>query len=249
MNLYKALAGMMTACMVCMCLSACGQPASMTQQSESQTAEQPAAAVPQQAPVPEGMFVLEDGFSSEPIPESVRQRMLGKSYPENCDVPFEDLRYLRMDYFGFDGQAHRGEMVVNKEIAQAVLEVFSALYKAEYPIERMVLVDDYGADDEASMAANNTSGFCFRVIEGTTSRSFHADGLAVDINPLYNPYVKGDYVGPAAGAEYVDRTLDNPYYITDESLPYKLFTERGFSWGGEWEGTAARDYQHFALGE
>lgn len=190
------------------------------------------------------IFTLSEGFTSQPMPDEVRQRMLGKSYPSNCDVPFENLRYLRMKHIGFDGQTKIGEMVVNKKIATKVLEVFSELYKANYPIEKMVLVDDYNADDEASMTDNNTSSFCFRTVAGSNKRSLHSDGYAIDINPLYNPYVKKTSVEPAAGAPYADRTAGNPYFITRDSLPYKLFKARGFTWGGDWNNS--KDYQHFS---
>ena len=238
----------------CLCLAGCPQPVEQgmpAQAGETSSAVSETAAPAISSAVQPGLFRLEDGFTSEPVPADVQQRMLGKSYPENCDVPFEDLRYLRMDHIGFDGETHRGEMVVNKTIAGAVLEIFAALYKAGYPIEKMVLVDEYNADDEASMADNNTSGFCFRAIAGTGNRSYHADGLAIDINPLYNPYVKNGSVSPANAAQYADRTLDNPYYITAESLPYQLFTERGFGWGGDWEveGMFVKDYQHFSFGD
>lgn len=102
----------------------------------------------------------------------------------------EDLRYLHVLHMGFDGQTKEGELVVNKAIAEDVLAIFRQLYEAEYPIEKVRLVDEYDADDEASMSDNNSSAFNFRFISHTTTISKHGLGMAVDINTLYNPYVK-----------------------------------------------------------
>ena len=187
-------------------------------------------------------------FSSEPIPDAVFTRMLGKSYPKECRVPREDLRYLRITHIGFDGKAHEGEMVCNRRIASELIEIFTALYKARYPIEKIRLIDDYGANDEAAMTDNNTSSFCYRTVSGTNRISKHGYGIAVDVNTLYNPYVvpRKDgtvHIEPAAAKPYVDRSAPNPYKIDRNDLAYKLFTERGFIWGGDW--TNRKDYQHF----
>lgn len=193
----------------------------------------------------EDPIIIRDGFSAERVPESVRQRMYGKSYPEACPVSFEDLRYLKLKYIGFDGKEHDGEMIVNAKIAESILEIFAELYDASYPIEKIRLIDEYDAVDEASMTDNNTSSFCYRTISGSTKLSYHARGLAVDINPLYNPYVSSRKLEPAAGAPYVDRSLDIPYYIDHNDLCYQLFTQHGFFWGGNW--SSVKDYQHFEM--
>lgn len=200
---------------------------------------------PTPAPTPEGMVMLAEGFTHQPVPEDVQARMRGKSYPEDCPVPMEDLRYVRVLHVGFDGEDHEGELVVNARIADDILEIFKGLHDAAYPIEKMVLIDEYGAVDEASMTDNNTSSFCYRTISGSSKLSYHARGLAVDINPLYNPYVSPAKLEPAAGAPYVDRSQDNPYFIDREDLCYKLFTEHGFFWGGNWN--SVKDYQHFEM--
>jgi hypothetical protein len=187
-------------------------------------------------------------FSVQPIPDAVFARMLGKSYPKDCKVPRSDLRYLRITHIGFDGKPRTGEMVVNRRIADEVLEIFKKLYAARYPIERIQLIDDFDANDERAMTANNTSSFCYRTISGTNTISKHGYGIAVDLNTLYNPYVvpkKGNMVRvePAAGWPYIDRAAPNPYRIDTNDLAYKLFTERGFIWGGSWKNR--KDYQHF----
>ena len=175
------------------------------------------------------------------------EKMQGKSYKADCTVPREDLRYLHVLHMGFDGQTKEGELVVNKAIAEDVLAIFRQLYEAEYPIEKVRLVDEYDADDEASMSDNNSSAFNFRFISHTTKISKHGLGMAVDINTLYNPYVKtvnGKLsIEPANAEAYVDRSGDFPHKIDHNDLCYKLFTRYGFTWGGDW--THSKDYQHF----
>lgn len=181
------------------------------------------------------------------ITDDIFARMQGKSYKEDCTVPREDLRYVHVRHMGFDGEVKDGELVVNKAIADDVLAIFEELYKADYPIEKVRLVDEYDADDEASMSDNNSSAFNFRFISHTTRISKHGLGMAVDINTRYNPYVKtvdGKLsIEPANGADYVDRSKDFPHKIDHEDLCYKLFKEHGFTWGGDW--THSKDYQHF----
>lgn len=191
--------------------------------------------------------ITSDDFYISGIPDDIFAKMQGKSYKDNCTVPREDLRYVHVRHMGFDGEAKDGELVVNKAIADDVLAIFEELYKADYPIEKVRLVDEYDADDEASMSDNNSSAFNFRFISHTTRISKHGLGMAVDINTRYNPYVKtvnGKLsIEPANGADYVDRSKDFPYKIDHDDLCYKLFTEHGFTWGGDW--THSKDYQHF----
>ena len=188
-----------------------------------------------------------DDFYISEIPDDIFAKMQGKSYKEDCTVPREDLRYVHVRHMGFDGEVKDGELVVNKAIAADVLAIFEELYKADYPIEKVRLVDEYDADDEASMSDNNSSAFNFRFISHTTRISKHGLGMAVDINTRYNPYVKtvdGKLsIEPANGADYVDRSKDFPHKIDHEDLCYKLFKEHGFTWGGDW--THSKDYQHF----
>lgn len=187
-------------------------------------------------------------FEMSEISDEVFEKMQGKSYTSECHVPREDLRYLQMSYVDFDGNTQLGEMVVNKQIAQDVLEVFSQLYEAKYPIEKMRLIDEYDAVDEVAMTDNNSSAFCFRFINNTNKFSNHAKGMALDINPLYNPYVNRDknYFEPKAAEPYLDRTKDVPYYMDGNDLAVKLFKERGFVWGGDYAGNT-KDYQHIEM--
>lgn len=189
----------------------------------------------------------EESFYAEEISDGLFSSMQGKSWPEGCTMAREDLRHLHLLYKDINGEEHEGEMVCNALIADKVVDIFRQLYDAGYPIERMELIDKYNGDDEASMSDNNTSCFNYRVISGTNKLSKHAMGLAVDINPRYNPYVHSDSgtekVEPANGAAYTDRSGDFPYKIDKEDAAYKLFTQAGFSWGGAWK--SSKDYQHF----
>ena len=175
------------------------------------------------------------------------ERMDGKSYKKNCTVPREQLRYIRTLHYGFDGEVRIGEMVANKKIASKLCDIFYELYQEKYEIEKMVLVDDYDADDNLSMADNNTSCFNFRTVSGTKRLSNHSYGLAVDINPRYNPYIHmkdGKMVcEPENGRRYQNREKQFEHKITPEDPCYQIFIRNGFTWGGEWE--ASKDYQHF----
>lgn len=186
-------------------------------------------------------------FYQEEISDIVFERIYGKSLKEDCTVPKEELRYVRVLHMGFDGETHIGELIVNQAIADDVTAIFRELYQSAYPIEKLRLIDDYDADDEQSMADNNSSAFNFRLISHSTTLSNHAKGMAVDINPKYNPYVKTvdgeELCEPANAWEYTDRTEDFAYKIDTEDLCYQIFTKYGFSWGGSWTGT--KDYQHF----
>ncbi len=195
---------------------------------------------------------LDNCFAFEPIPDEVWTRMQGKTYKENPHIGREDLRRVRVLHRDGEQNIRLGEMVCNRIIAERLVDIFRRLYDARYPIARMVLPDVYDADDEAQMRDNNSSCFCYRPIVGTTKLSKHGRGLAVDINTLYNPFCKrrddgGCFVQPATGATYCDRKKDFPYKIDREDLAFKLFTERGFTWGGDW--TTHKDYQHFELKE
>lgn len=188
-------------------------------------------------------------FYIKPIPNDIFEKMQGKSYKENCTVPREELRYLHILHVGFDNNTHEGELIVNKRIAEDVLEIFKKLYKAGYQIEKVRLIDEYNALDELSMRDNNSSAFNFRYISYLTTLSKHAMGLAVDINTLYNPYIKQVdgrlNIEPANAVQYVDRNRQFPHKIDHDDLCYKLFTKYGFEWGGDWEDS--KDYQHFEI--
>jgi hypothetical protein len=187
-------------------------------------------------------------FTVQPVPDAVFERMQGYSYPKGCTIARADLRYLRLSHVDAEGHEHVGEMVCNKAIAQDVLDIFRELYRQKYPIQRIRLIDDYEANDERSMRDNNTSSFCYRTVSGTTKLSKHAQGMAVDINTLYNPYVRTGKDGrrivePSTAVKYVDRTKSFPYKIEKGDLLHRLFLRHGFRWGGSWR--TMKDWQHF----
>ena len=182
-------------------------------------------------------------FEATPIPPAIEARMRGVSYPEGADIKLDDLRYLKLSYIDFEGNPQVGEMVCNKAVAQDLVEIFQALYEERYPIRSIRLIDDFGGDDDASMQADNTSCFNYRKKVGVRELSKHALGLAVDVNPFENPYVRPTRIRPAEARDYADRTRDFPHKIDKDDLCYKLFRAHGFSWGGTWR--SVRDYQHF----
>ena len=183
------------------------------------------------------------------IGATLAERM-STSHGPGCPVPLRDLRYLRMTHRDFDGVARTGEMVVHRRYARDVTLAFGRLYDVGFPIRRMRLVDDYGGDDDRSMAANNTSGFNCRRVAGQTTWSDHAYGAAIDINPIQNPYVRPGVHRPAVGARLRPRRPRrqrprrggrDPARRTPWSLPSPGI---GWQWGGYW--LSSKDYQHFA---
>ena len=191
----------------------------------------------------------EDAFFTQMmIDEYLFRRMNGKTYKEDSPVPLTDLRYLRMLHCDLDGNVHVGELVCHKSVSDDILTIFHKLYHAGYPIEKMILCDEYeNADILLSSADNNTAAFNDRNTVGKTTKSLHAQGIAIDINPLYNPYIMnhddGSYeCAPGNGEPYMDRSGNFPYKIDRNDLCYKLFTEAGFTWGGIWN---SPDYMHF----
>lgn len=203
--------------------------------------------------IPEDRVTYKEGFYYQSLDDMVIERITGCSYPiledgESIEIGYDDLSYVVIQYVGFDFETHQGEIICNKTIAQDLVEIFYELYRNEYQLESVALIEEYEGNDYASCEANNTSCFNYREVVGSSSLSKHALGLAIDINPLYNPYITyngdGSYnVYPENAADYVDRSKAFPYKIDENDLCYKLFTEHGFTWGGHWN--SVKDYQHF----
>lgn len=181
------------------------------------------------------------------IPDNVWSRINGVSYKQGCPVKRSALRYMQVLHVSTDGSTKTGEIICHESIAQDLIEIFQKLYEARYVIERIELIDNFNASDDKSMEANNTSCFNFRTATGNTkSISKHGYGLAIDINPLYNPYVKGNIVKPKKSSKYAYNRAyrsDIPQKIDRNDLCYKLFIQHGFNWGGAWK--SLKDYQHF----
>ena len=170
---------------------------------------------------------------------------MSSSWRAGCPVELRDLRLLTVVHIGFDGQARTGELVVHATVADDIVRVFRMIFEARFPIEQMRLVDDFGADDDRSMAANNTSAFNCRRATGSSRWSEHAFGKAIDINPVQNPYVtRSGAVLPPAGTPFVDRDPAAPGLIAAAGPVVRAFDDIGWGWGGRW--SSGKDYQHFS---
>ena len=193
---------------------------------------QPASAAP--------MFV---STVTEITPE-LAARMTSTWRP-GCPVPLAELRYVTVRYIDFEGQVRTGELVVNQDAADAMVQVFTTLFAERYPIRQMRLMDDFDGDVNAGLAADNTSAFNCRTTLLGTIWSEHAYGRAIDVNPLENPYwhAGSNFVAPTAGRPYVERP-DEPSVIQDGDVVVQAFAAVGWKWGGDWTRTV--DWMHFS---
>lgn len=182
-------------------------------------------------------------FHAVELNGAILNRIEGRSLKRGALIDIKELRYLPVLHKDICGRTLAGELICSESIAADLEAIFRELYALEYPIERMVLIDEYDAIDEASMEANNSSCFNYREIAGSKKLSKHALGRAVDLNPLYNPYVKGNTVSPASAAAYTGRKGKWPYKIERGDAAYRLFKAHGFTWGGDWQ--SLKDWQHF----
>jgi poly-gamma-glutamate synthesis protein (capsule biosynthesis protein) len=183
---------------------------------------------------------------AEPVRGHIAERIKGSSWHPGCPVGIGQLSLVEVSYWGFDGEVHRGRLVINDAEADGVVAAMKRLFHLRYPIRRMELVDRYGADDHRSMNADNTSAFNCRFVAGTSHWSMHAYGRALDLNPIENPYVAGSHVSPSAGTPYADRSRHARGMIHAGDDVVEAFAKKaGWGWGGSWP-AAARDYQHFS---
>ena len=195
---------------------------------------------------------MNETFYISEIDEKIFARIDGKSYKKSCPLLLSELRYLHVLHKDLSGKTLEGELICNVRIAEPLTDIFKKLFVENYPIEKIRLIDEYDADDELSMRDNNSSCFNFRYVSYTNRISLHGFGLAVDINPLYNPYIKTvdgkKIIAPDTSADFEDRTKSFPYKIEANDLCCKLFAEHGFKWGGDcWDDEW--DYQHFFIEE
>lgn len=198
------------------------------------------------------MSDLDPYFTSKAVDTTILNFISGKSYRENPDITLEDLTYLKLLHYNYNHEIQVGELLINHQIATDCIEIFQELFRQQYEISSMYLIDRYwmgdgSSTDTASMSDNNSSGFCYRTIAGTSKLSNHALGFAIDINPYENPYItykNGVPVFYHENAEnYADRDLKLSHMIDHDDLCYQLFTQHGFTWGGDWKNS--KDYQHF----
>jgi hypothetical protein len=183
-------------------------------------------------------------FTYTSLPSEIKEKINGNSFKSTGPISMDDLAYVQVIYWGFDDKEHKGELIVNKKIASEVVDIFKDLYEARFQIEKIKLIDDYNSDDNLSMNDNNTYAYCYRYITGSKNKfSKHSYGIAIDINPVQNPYIKKGKVLPEAGKIYVDRKNIKKGMVLKGDSCYKAFKDRGWTWGGEWK--TLKDYQHF----
>ncbi|MEX2274724.1 MAG: M15 family metallopeptidase [Actinomycetota bacterium] len=194
------------------------------------------------------MGISSKSFDAEiaSIDEAGRRQMEESSWRPGCPVQIEDLRTIGLTHWDFSGQVREGTIVVHESVADDVVSVFRALFDAAFPLERLGPIDAFDGDDDRSMAANNSCGFNGREIALTPGVwSQHASGLAIDLNPVQNPYVRRDgSVLPETGHRYLDRTQQEPGMIQPNDAVVRAFSAIGWGWGGDWEPN--KDYQHFS---
>jgi hypothetical protein len=182
--------------------------------------------------------------AADPVPPALVAKMRTTTWHSGCPVAPEDLRQLTIPYWDFSHKRATGLLIVHKDVAKEVEQIFRDLFAHEFLIQRMAPVEEYKGDDDASMAANNTSAFNCRDVTGQPGKfSNHSWGRAIDINPLTNPYIKGETVLPPEGRQYLDRTRAFPGSILAGSFIVNRFARAGWQWGGSW--TDRKDYQHF----
>lgn len=186
------------------------------------------------------------GFSAtvHPISASLERQMTGNSWRSGCPVGLSSLRLLEIVHRGFDGRDRTGLMVLHRDAVDDVRVALTRSYESGFRIERMRLIDRYGADDDRSMRNNNSSGFNCRRVAGTSRWSEHAYGRAIDLNPIQNPYVAGSTVAPPAGRDYLDRSNVRRGMLVSGDATVTAFKDRGWGWGGDW--SSSKDYQHLS---
>ena len=208
-------------------------------------------------------FVFEENDIKEN--DSVYKRIYGKSFQDNEFVFIEDLVYVKLLHYGYDDKVKVGELIVHKAILDETKEVFSKLFDAKYQIYSMKLIDDFWVDndtdktDRNSVLNNNSSSFCFRNIAGKKKLSKHSLGIAIDINPLVNPYTSRNSDGSFDStplSEYEksflsdreEKAKQDPHIIVLGDYICKTFDSVGFECGGIWPLQSelwACDWQHF----
>ena len=192
---------------------------------------------------PRPTIKIDDYFKSATLNDHFGDKINQHVYLDSNHINYDDLRYLQVLHVGFDGVIHIGELIVNKLIAEEVLSIFREIYDIGFPIEKMKIISLYDYSDELSMEDNNTSAFNFRQITNGDTLSNHSLGLAIDINPAVNPYIKSNTILPTNATPYIDRNQDALGLIKKDDSIYEIFKKYGWTWGGDW--TSPKDYQHF----
>ncbi|MEC7983886.1 MAG: M15 family metallopeptidase [Myxococcota bacterium] len=173
-----------------------------------------------------------------------KKRLMKGAWEPSCPVPIDELRQVHLLHWTEDGTVKKGELVVAASVAHHVSQVFQKLYEIRFPVHKMQGVENYGGSDRLSMEDNNTSALNCRVVKGTQKWSEHSYGLAIDINPKWNPWVKGKRFDPKNANLYVDRSNYREGMIRSGDPIIQYFSDIGWKWGGNWR--SAKDYQHFS---
>ncbi len=185
-------------------------------------------------------------WRSYTISPEITNEITNSTWFNGCPVAIKDLRLLTIPYYGFDNQIHQGILIVNKHIVHTTLYIFHQLFERHFPIQEMVLIDHYNKEQRKVLNEINTIAFnCRRMTGNTHLFSIHSYGLAIDINPLLNPYISNHLVIPHQGIKFINRHLKVPGMINRGDYIYHLFTQQGWQWGGNWR--TIKDYMHFEI--
>lgn len=179
-------------------------------------------------------------FSAEVIVDSDLSRSEVLDGTNAPDSLLKNIVILELEYYSFDGNLHRGQLAINKEVESDVKEIFQLMLDNKFPIEKMKPIVIYDWNDNLSMEANNTSAFNYRFVAGTKRLSNHSFGKAIDINPRMNPvYYSDGRISPKNGTR--DTTKAGTFH--KDHFVVKEFKKRGWRWGGDWN--SLKDYHHF----
>ncbi len=188
-------------------------------------------------PPPDDQFVA----TVSPVPDDM---IIRSTWTEECPVTRDELAYINVAHYGFDGKFHTGEVIVNASVAEDMVRVFEKLHAARFPIEQMKITTKAELDAPPTGDGNNSGAFGCRPAVGSSGWSQHAYGLAIDINPFHNPYEKGELIIPELATSYVNRDQMLPGMVFDGDLVVEAFAEIGWAWGGNWN--TLKDWMHFS---
>lgn len=233
--------------------------AALTTQPPSSSSPAPSSPAPTQTtpppPLLDGGYVNDEATGSPALADPVISPIDDQQWTEmvdtgiwrpGCPAGRKDLRRLDINYVNFDGEINRGALVANRDAVDDLSGIFTALFDAGFPIDRMRPVEAYDGDVDRSLRANNTSAFNCRKpdqINAPVLDSPHANGRAIDINPYQNPWTdprcdcwmpSDDFAAARIGAGV----------IIEDSLPWRLFTDRGWIW----QDIKVPDFMHFDTG-
>jgi len=175
------------------------------------------------------------------IIDSDLKKIKVRSDLKNFNTIYKELSLINVYYFGYDSLIHRGQLVCHKSVANELKEIFIELYKIKFPIESVRPISLFEWNDEISMSSNNTSCFNYRTVSNSNKLSEHSKGLAIDLNPKYNPYISSKGVISPKNGEYNNKNIGT---IIVDSKVISIFRDKGWKWGGNWK--RSKDYQHFS---